>query len=270
MSDLGTPAAKGSVTECSRRLRLLTYNVQVGIGGTRPHHYLTKSWKNLLPARRRFENLSRIAGVLRDYDIVGLQELDAGSHRTGQVNLTAFLAEQAHFPFWHHQINRDLGRFAQHGNGLLSRFRPMAVEEYQLPGRIPGRGALLSRFGNGDDALVVMMVHLALGQSTRLQQLEFISELVNSYRHVVLMGDLNCDPFSPEMALLFRRTGLVTPAEELKTFPSWRPQRSIDHILVTPELAVRHCHVISEVHSDHLPLAMEVELPDPVARALAV
>jgi endonuclease/exonuclease/phosphatase family metal-dependent hydrolase len=246
------------------RLRLLSYNVQVGINSIHPRHYLTKSWKHLFPARRRFETLDRIAQLLSEYDIVGLQELDAGSHRTGYVHLTEYLAQKANYPFWHHQLNRNLGRLAQHGNGLLSRFRPSEVTEHRLPGMIPGRGAMISRYGHGEDALVVIMVHLALGARTRERQLGYIADLVNRHRHVVLMGDLNCSHDCREMLMLFRNTHLREPTEILHTFPSWRPDRNIDHILVSRELQVNQCHVLNHAHSDHLPIAMELTLPQSV------
>lgn len=245
-----------------RRLRLVSYNIQVGIGSARPHHYLTKSWKHVLPASKRFENLDRIAQLLCDHDIVALQEVDAGSHRTGNVNLTEYLAHKAAFPFWHHQLNRDFGHIARHANGLLSRFQPNEVHEYRLPGMIPGRGALVVRYGHGADALLVVIVHLALGARTRMLQLGYVAEIVSGHRHAVVMGDMNCSPGSREMAYLFRHTRLREPVEELHTFPSWRPKRSIDHILVTPELEVSHCRVLHHAHSDHLPVAMELKLPD--------
>ncbi len=254
-------SSEGGRTDAGRRLRLLSYNVQVGIRSTTPRHYITKSWKNLLPARRRLDNLRHIAHILHEYDIVGLQELDSGSHRTGFINLSEFLAEQARFPYWHHQVNRNLGRLAQHGHALLSRIQPDAVEEYPLPGLIPGRGALLMRFGHGDEALAVMMVHLALGRGARRRQLDFVAERLSEFRHAVLMGDMNSEPGSPEMRTLFARSHLREPMEALSTFPSWRPRRSIDHILVTPELEVEGCQVLPERYSDHLPIAMQLRLP---------
>lgn len=244
-----------------QRLRLLSYNIQVGIRSIRPHHYVTNSWKHLLPHACRFRNLDRMAKVIGEYDIVGLQEVDAGSLRTGNINLAEYLARMANLPFWHHQCNRNLARVARHSNGLLSRFRPSAIDEHRLPGLLPGRGGLVARFGHGDDALVVIMLHLALGSRTRLNQLDYIGRIVNAHRHVVLMGDLNCQTGSREMDYLFRHTHLREPLEELHTFPSWQPQRHIDHILVTPELEVEQCQVINEAHSDHLPIAMHLRLP---------
>ncbi len=251
--------------KATRKLRLLSYNIQVGIASIRPHHYVTRSWRHLLPAATRFDTLDRIARFLRDYDIVALQELDAGSHRTGFIDLTKYLADRAGFPFWYHQLNRDLGPLAQHGNGLLTRYRPTEVVQHKLPGVIPGRGGLVARFGTADNPLMVMLIHLALGRRARDRQLEYICDLVNRYEHVIVMGDMNTAPNSPEMNKLFCTTNLREPEEALHTFPSWRPNRSIDHILVTPGIEVNRCHVLTHAFSDHLPIAMEVNLPEAIA-----
>ena len=86
-----------------QRIRLLSYNVQAGISTERYRHYLTRSWKHVLPHAQRFSNLDRVARLVKDYDIVGLQELDAGSLRSGYINLTEYLSEKAHMPFWSDQ-----------------------------------------------------------------------------------------------------------------------------------------------------------------------
>ena len=244
-----------------RRLRLLSFNIQVGISTSRYRHYLTRSWKHLLPDPAREENLNRIARCIDDYDIVGLQEVDAGSFRSGFTNQTEYLAHRARFPHWSFQTNRDLGRVAQHSLGLLARHAPTEIIEHRLPGLIPGRGALMARFGEGTESLAVFILHLALGQRTRLRQLDFIAERVNDERHAVVMGDLNCRPESREINHLIRRTGLREPCPDLHTFPSWRPRANIDHILITPGLGTGRPEVLPCSISDHLPIAMEVELP---------
>src|SRR5690606_40573939 len=59
--------------EAHRHIRLLTFNIQVGINTSSYHHYLTRSWQHFLPNRRRYENLDRIATLLSQYDVVALQ-----------------------------------------------------------------------------------------------------------------------------------------------------------------------------------------------------
>lgn len=243
------------------RIRLLSFNIQVAIGASRSFHYLTQSWKHVLPHARRFEILNRMAALMHEYDVVALQETDAGSLRSHFINQTEYLAERARFPFWHDQINRDMGKLAQHSLGILSRFRPDDITQHRLPGFIPGRGALVVRFGKGDKKLALIIIHLSLGKRARMQQLEYITRVVNAHECSILMGDMNCEPASPEMRMLVRNTDLILPEEELHTFPSWRPSKKFDHILVTPTLKVGDVHVIKDTLSDHLPIAMEITLP---------
>jgi endonuclease/exonuclease/phosphatase family metal-dependent hydrolase len=254
-------------TLSQRRLRLLSYNIQVGIASSTYVHYLTQSWKHVLPHAERFDNLDRIADVVNTFDIVGLQEVDAGSLRSGFVNQTQYLAEKGRFPFWYDQTNRKLGKIAQHSNGLLSRYRPSEIIEHKLPGLIPGRGALLARFGTPEEPLMLLILHLSLSRRARLRQIGYIGELVNAYEHVVVMGDLNCPGHSAEMHSLLKRTRLLEPTHGLHTFPSWRPQRNIDHILVTPSLEVERVQVLNCRGSDHLPIAMDVLIPETVELA---
>jgi len=248
-----------------KRLRILTYNIQAGIASNAYHHYLTNSWKHFLPCADKRENLDRIANLVKDYDMVGLQEVDAGSFRSGFVNQTKYLASRGEFPHWHHHTNRNFGRFAKHSIGFLSRYKMSAVEGHKLPGLIPGRGALALRFGVGKDAVILITVHLALNKYARLRQLAYISAIAADYEHIILMGDLNCEADSREMKGLLACTLLHPPIHGLRTFPSWQPVRGLDHILTSPSVTIENAKVLSCPYSDHLPIAMEVSLPASVS-----
>jgi endonuclease/exonuclease/phosphatase family metal-dependent hydrolase len=255
----GTPRAEADRTA----LRLLSYNIQTGLTSERYRHYVTRSWQHVLPHPSRWANLDQIAAYLSAYDVVGLQEVDSGSLRTGFVNQTQYLADRARFPHWYHQVNRRIGRLAQQSNGLLSRIAPTAITDLKLPG-LPGRGALVARFGSGPEPLLVFIIHLALGKRARLRQMAFLADRVAEHCHTVVMGDLNCEPESEELQLLLGHTGLCAPVGRMRTFPSWHPRRHIDHILVSPSLTARRAYVPEWPFSDHLPVAMEVVLPQDV------
>lgn len=242
-------------------LRMLSFNMQVGIGTRRYRDYITRGWRNILPSLQVEENLGRIAQVVADYDIVGLQEIDAGSHRSSYQNQIEWLAHSGDFDYWHVQVNRNLGRIAQHGLGLLSRFEPYAVSEHRLPGAIRGRGALIARFGEPLNPLIVVVTHLALTRNSRSLQLARICELTRPFEHVILMGDTNCGPqnLRDDPALADGR--LNVHPHTLPTFPSWRPRRGIDHILVSPSIKVEGARTLAVKLSDHLPVAMDVRLP---------
>ncbi|MBH3462861.1 endonuclease/exonuclease/phosphatase family protein [Pseudomonas putida] len=242
------------------RLRLLSFNIQVGISTERYRHYLTRSWQHLLPHTGRAGNLQKIGDLLADFDLVALQEADGGSLRSGYVNQVEHLAQLGAFPYWYQQLNRNLGRFAQHSNGVLSRLKPQHLEDHPLPGPA-GRGAILVRFGEGEDALIVVMMHLALGAKTRALQLGYIRELIGGYRHQILMGDMNTHANDLLERSPLRDLGLIAPQVEA-TFPSWRPQRCLDHILLSPSLTLERVEVLAQPISDHLPVAVEIRLPD--------
>lgn len=249
-----------------RRLKLLSYNIQAGIAAHGYRHYLTQSWKHVLPFPQRRDNLDRIASLISQCDIVGLQEVDGGSLRSGFINQTEYLALEARFPFWHDQTNRNLGKFAQHSTGLLSRLFPADVTQVKLPGMIPGRGALTVRYGHGDDALLVVVAHLALGRRARLLQLGCIAEIIGDYDHVIVMGDMNCCSESREINWFIKHTALRAPTNNSPTFPSWRPSRNLDQILISSSLVVERIDVLNHPFSDHLPVMMEVLLPMTLAR----
>ncbi len=242
-------------------LKVLTYNIQVGISYTSYRHYLTRSWRHVLPFPGRQENLDSIARFISKFDIVGLQEVDAGSLRSSYINQARYLAQMASFSNWYVQTNRNLGKIAQHSLGLLTDLHAGRVMECKLPGRIPGRGALVALFGEGASELMVGIIHLSLGRRARRRQFDFLTRLVDAHEHVLLMGDFNCRIDQPEFQTFLDRTHLCSPEREFHTYPSWRPVRGLDHILVTPDLKVERTHVYNAGYSDHLPIALEISLP---------
>ena len=244
-----------------RHLRLLGCNILAGASVRRYRQYVTRSLAAVLPVRSKRDNLDCLAALVADFDLVGLQESDAGSLRSGFLNQTEYLAETSGMPYWSDQPNRRLARLARSANGLLSRLQPREVLDYPLPGRIPGRGVLVAHYGYGEASLALAIAHLSLGPQARARQLAFIGDLLEGHAHAVLMGDLNCEPGSPELRRLFARTALRPPDDEMLTFPSWRPRRAIDHILVSGGIEVLRRWTLPDAFSDHLPLAAEIRLP---------
>lgn len=248
------------------RLRLLTFNVQAGIGTSRYADYFTGSWKHVVAHGRSLENIERIARVVRSFDVVVLQEVDGGSLRSGNVNQLRHMAALGGFSFAHQQLNRNLGRLGQFSNGLLSGFAPYRVEDHRLPG-LPGRGAIIAHYGHPDEPLVVVGVHLALGEKHRNEQLAYLHRQLRSQKHVVMLGDFNCHLESLRNSPM-SELSMDTVAEDLCTYPSWAPDRHIDHILVSPTLKPVRTEVLDHCRlSDHLPLSAEILLPATVIEA---
>jgi endonuclease/exonuclease/phosphatase family metal-dependent hydrolase len=107
-----------------RRLRLLSCNILAGASVQRYSEYVTRSINAVLPGRSKLDNLDRLAEVLPQFDVIGLQEADAGSLRSGFLNQTRYLAEAAGMPFWSHQPNQ--------------RARLSAAQPHSRPWRVAG------------------------------------------------------------------------------------------------------------------------------------
>ena len=115
--------------------------------------------------------------------------------------------------------------------------------------------------GTGPYPLTVVIFHLALGKRARLAQIDYLASLAEGRRYVILMGDANCLPESPEMRRFAERTGFRVPESRHGTYPSWNPSRKLDHILVSPTLTVETVEVLPHPFSDHLPIAKEIIVP---------
>lgn len=246
--------------DAGRRLKLISFNMQAGLQTHRPRHYVTRGLGHVLPGRGDLGQLQRIGTLLADYDMAGLQETDAGSLRTRGLDQVAVLAEQAGHTYRCFQRNRNFGRLAQHGIALTSRWAPRSLERHPLPGRVRGRSALFAYYGEGEHGLCVAVTHLALGAVARRSQMAYLAERIADQRHVILMGDTNCYPEELLQGPL-GSTHLTLAPEPPHTYPSWNPRRAIDHILVSEGFTIHRCLIPAGVASDHLPLAVELDMP---------
>ena len=243
-----------------RRLKLLTYNIQLGLATGHFGHYLTRAWRHALPGPGMLRELDRIAEVARAYDFVAVQEADAGSLRTMNLNQVEYLAGRAGFPYWGATVTRDLRPVARHCLGYLSRLAPTATTEHTLPSLIPGRRALEVALGAEAGGLRMIVTHLSLGAGTRRRQLDYLGHIIGKPSLAILLGDLNCEQDSLRRHPAFRHAGTRAVAP-MPTFPSWRPLRHLDHILVPPEIELHSLRALPVKYSDHLPVEAEISIP---------
>jgi len=237
---------------------MLSFNIQAGLHTQHYGHYVTGAWRHAMPARGRRENLLQMAKLMRGYDFVAIQEADAGSLRTGSVNLIEFLAEQAGFSYYGLTVTRDLAPFARICLGYLSRTPPQRVITHALPGRLPGRGALEVDLESPQlGGLTVLVTHLSLGRVSRSRQLAYLATLLRG-QNGVLVGDLNGSPESLRRLPSLHAAGLRAVPGTPATYPSWQPRHSLDQVLLTPRLRALSAEALPAALSDHLPLSVEL------------
>ncbi|HEY8416901.1 MAG TPA: endonuclease/exonuclease/phosphatase family protein [Limnochordales bacterium] len=251
------PAPSGPVG----RLRLATYNIHWGLGAD------------------GVQSLERTAAVLRemDADIVVLNEVDVNWRRSGNVDQAAYLAAAAGYPYTYYSpalrtwASGGL-RLSLYGNALLSRFPVQDARTVRLPtapGREP-RAVLVARVLVGGEPLTVLGTHLGLNQGERLWQTARLKELAAAEDGpVVLLGDFNAHPWSPELRQLTDGPAGLVDAHAVAgsgdglTFPAHLPLARIDYAFVSQNLAPRVLAVRpwTAGASDHLPVVVDLAWP---------
>jgi endonuclease/exonuclease/phosphatase family metal-dependent hydrolase len=244
----------------ARALRLATFNIHHGVGAD-----------GLL-------DLGRTASVIDETgaDVVCLQEVDRHwGARSGFGDQPAWLAGRLglHAAYG---ANVDLDPAApgaprrQYGMATLSAF-PIRHSVHTLLVRPLGgeqRGLLDVSLDVDGHLLRVLNTHLEYGsQVERLEQAAAIADAVrNGPAPVVMLGDLNASPSSPEVA---RLSDVMSDAWAMGgvgsgfTFDAVSPRRRIDYVMVGDGVAVGWAHVLPTTHaSDHRPVVVDAVLDD--------
>jgi len=106
----------------------------------------------------------------------------------------------------------------------------------------------------------------------RNDQLDKLPGHVNASGPVMLLGDLNATPWNHHFRKLLKRTGLLDSSRGRgiqPTWPSFNPllRIPIDHILHSPDVAVRRRWVGDDVGSDHYPVIVDFVIRPASVRA---
>jgi endonuclease/exonuclease/phosphatase family metal-dependent hydrolase len=240
-------------------MRVILYNLQYGGGSDSPLSYLVPATR-----KRRLQNLSAIIEALRPLrpDVLGMIEADAGSWRMAGIDMAEELARALELPYldedckYPHPVNRiplvsyNIAALASNQPLVDPRSRELSVGFKRM--------VLVTETGG----VTFILAHLSLmGRSRRRQVADLATFVVETDGPVVLMGDLNALPDSPELEVLGTVAGLSrVPLGE--TFPSWNPTRGLDHFFVSSDIRVTDPAVPDIMLSDHLPIMMDIEPED--------
>ena len=254
----GVPAVAGS-SEWDRELRVLSFNIHIGLGTDGEL------------------DLRRVGRVIRSSraDVVGLQEVDRHfSARSDWADQGRKLARQLdmHLAFGANidEAPADSGRRrVQYGTAILSRYRIVSSDNtllYRSPGE-EQRGLLRAVIDVPGPDVEVFNTHLsATSAADRAQQTTQIREILGARaRPAILVGDLNATPDAPEIATL---NGFMSDAWTVAgqgpgfTFDSKEPVKRIDYVYASDGLEVMHSQVLDShrAASDHLPVAVKLRV----------
>ncbi len=241
-----TPGANAADDGDPIKLRILTYNIQIGRapGG---------SYSDPTAA-----HLDKTANVIKTAapDVAGLQEVDCKTERSGvSVDQLGELSRETGL----------IGTFApkiklpggDYGVGTLSKIAPIQARFVHMQGSSHTRVLQILEF----ERFVFFNTHLPLSQEKRLAAVAVIEEEAKKYeKPIILVGDLNAEPDSQEIQELDKNWKSLGP--DVPTFPSPEPTIRIDYIFLrnAESFNVLETEVIPDPEtSDHRPVFCVVE-----------
>lgn len=242
------------------QMNFLSWNMQAGIGTRKYSDYFSRFHENILPAKKNNRLLS-LSNEIKKFDVIGLQECDQGSWRSGGVNQGEFLAKHFEFPSIASHISRKFSSISGSGLGVLSKHPILWSKGHRIPSKIPGRGALEVQIAPlNNHSFRVLVVHFSLGFKDQLQQMIWVKNWASTLKTpYVVMGDFNVSPLNNEKFSMFIQN--IEPLNHFpQSYPSWNPKKSIDHMLVNgfnAELPKTYDFGIS----DHLALTRKIWIP---------
>ncbi|MGE5417317.1 MAG: endonuclease/exonuclease/phosphatase family protein [Acidobacteriota bacterium] len=219
-------------------VRVATYNIRSGEG---------------IDGRVDIARIARVIGDM-DVDIIGLQEVDRNWRRSQNIYQARYLAKALGM---HYVYGPALTRgSAQYGNAVLSRYPILSSQVHPLASYRENRAVLQAVIDVSGHILNFTVTHLGLSLQERLWHIrDIIKPLLITDDPLVLVGDFNCDPRSPEVLEFENLLIEAFPKSGYFTFSSDKPDQRIDYIMHNRLLKTVSVEVIESQASDHLPLA---------------
>lgn len=223
----------------------------------------------------------RISEIIARFkpDIVALQELDIGRMRTQSYNQVRIISELLHM--FHHYHPAIQVEEEYYGNAILSCY-PLRVRQAGLLPELPAsfqkepRCALWATVEIGGYEVQIINTHLGLGRKERICQSQALTGQdwlthPDCRGPIILCGDFNAIPRSKPYRLISQYLQDIQKKQDNHsprgTWPSFFPLARIDHIFVSSHFTVHRIHISSDkkarLASDHLPLAVELDLDIP-------
>jgi len=212
-------------------------------------------------------DLGRTAKALKDLDpdLVGLQEVDAGARRSGDVDQAAELGKRLGM---HHAFAAFMDfQGGQYGLAVLSKHPINRVESIRLPTGNEPRVALAAEIDIDGKRLMLVNLHFDwVGDDNfRFAQAQTLRKRLAEFDlPTVVLGDFNDQPDSRTVNL-FRDEFLEAdkPERDRFTIPSVDPRSEIDFLFAGPakRWEVDRVDVIDQpLASDHRPVLAEMTL----------
>ncbi|HLP79643.1 MAG TPA: endonuclease/exonuclease/phosphatase family protein [Acidobacteriota bacterium] len=229
----------------------------------------TKFWKRFFGHDKVLSDISSTIAKSKA-DVAAIIEVDNGSFGVDQLatlgkstGLSHKFSDVKYQPQGLGMLFRQIPVLKNQGNGVLSKF-PLTQTESKFFSSGAKR-LFIQTVIHTPDPVTMLVVHLALDEATRKVQFKELLAAVRTLKTpYIIVGDFNAhgseiDAFCHAAGVVNTHSSLASPY----TFPRYQPSKQIDYILVSKEISISCPQVISESHSDHLALCVDITVSRP-------
>jgi endonuclease/exonuclease/phosphatase family metal-dependent hydrolase len=232
----------------SLRLRILSYNIQIGRGPGGDYND---------PSQAHLDRTAAVVSAAKP-DVVGLQEVDNKTNRSGSdVDQLGEIAKMTSFiPTFVSKIELPGGLY---GVGVLSKEKPLSTTFAYIKGSSHRRVLAICEF----ERFYFFNTHFPLTAETRIAAVKVVNEEADKRRDkpIFFLGDLNAEPTSAEIKELKETWTQISP--DGPTYPADDPKVQIDYIFVrnADKVVVHEARIVDDPStSDHRPVFCDVEI----------
>lgn len=229
-------------------IRVMTYNLHQGFD--------TKGYLGMEAFARVIEE--------SDADIIALQEVSRGWFINGSVDMLTWLSQRLNMPYIYGPVGDPL-----FGNAILSKYPILEYKNELLPkGDVPlQRGFIWTNIDLGNNEELFMIAthlhHVEEDNHIRKPQIEAIVNYWKNHDKTVILGDMNAEPHYPETQIYYN-SGLLDTFIEAGTgngftYSSDNPDKRIDYIWISPDLAASDFVIPESTASDHLGVVITID-----------
>jgi endonuclease/exonuclease/phosphatase family metal-dependent hydrolase len=239
---------KSAATAGGQTIKIMSYNI---------HHANppSKSKEGLI-------DVDAIAGVINKEhpDLVGMQEVDNNTKRSGIINEAALIAEKTGMQYhFFKAIDHDGGDY---GLAIFSKYPIKSFTKVDLPQVMKGEARILSYItlnipGKGKITFANTHLDAQHPDSNRIVQVKRImAEMAKQNGPIIITGDFNSEPDKETIKILDQNFKRSCVDGCPFTIPQYAPNKTIDFIAIkNVDWPVVEHKVIPELYaSDHRPV----------------
>ena len=171
-------------------------------------------------------------------DIIGLQEVDCNTDRSGNIDQVAVLAQMAGYEYYYFGKARDYDENGDYGHAIMSKYPIISSETVQFVNQSGETRSYEHLVIEINGTLVnVYNTHLTLW-NVQAEQLAEITASAEAQEYAIIFGDMNSTPTEVSSAInqekMISLNGGETYTSPKNTFPAGvNPTKPIDDIIVS-------------------------------------